>query len=147
MVTHKVNTQLTEVNIIRRSLYDLESQQGKVRQHYEDEISRLRAEIAALRQASHTGSSLGIPGLSPPCSSHGLTSGSAAITDSLLRDRDRERAKDRGLGPIPPDSEKDREKSGERREADRILDQRNSKRHKSESIGPGIAACFFFFLL
>ncbi|KAG6900067.1 hypothetical protein C0995_004389 [Termitomyces sp. Mi166 len=55
----QVNHQVNEVNTIRRSLYDLEVQQGKVRQHYEDELRRLRLELAGLRQAQ------GIPGFHP----------------------------------------------------------------------------------
>lgn len=142
-----MTSQLNEVNVIRRSLYDLEAQQRKARQHYEDEISRLRAEIATLRQSlttPNTAPSLGIPGLSPPHSGHGHAT--AAITDTFLRDRDRERTKERGLGlgALPPDCERDREKSRERREVDRVLNQRNPQRREPESIGPGIAAscCF-----
>jgi glucose repression regulatory protein TUP1 len=143
-----VNHQLGEVNTIRRSLYDLESQHGKVRQHYEDEISRLRAEVTALRQSltdPHTVTPPGIPGLSPPRSSNGhTTSGSAVVTDSFPRDRDRERTKDRGHVPMSPDCERDRERyrEVERREVDRVLDQRNPKRRKSESIGPGMALSY-----
>ncbi|KAF8218728.1 WD40 repeat-like protein [Tricholoma matsutake] len=135
-----MTSQLNEVNVIRRSLYDLEAQQRKARQHYEDEISRLRAEIATLRQSlttPNTAPSLGIPGLSPPHSGHGHAT--AAITDTFLRDRDRERTKERGLGlgALPPDCERDREKSRERREVDRVLNQRNPQRREPESIGPG----------
>jgi general transcriptional corepressor TUP1 len=143
-----VTSQLSEVGIIRRSLYELESQQTKVRQHYENEISRLQAEIATLRQnlpTPLTAPSLGIPGLSPPLSSHGpAMSVSATVTDSFLRDRDRERTKEHGhAGPILADCERDPEKSRERREVDCVLNQRNSKQRISETIGPGIAVSFF----
>ncbi|CAA7264258.1 unnamed protein product [Cyclocybe aegerita] len=40
----KIASQVNELNIIRQSLYDLESQHGKIRQHYEEEIARVRAE-------------------------------------------------------------------------------------------------------
>jgi general transcriptional corepressor TUP1 len=147
-----VTSQLNEVNIIRRSLYELDSQQSKVRQHYEDEINRLRAEIASLRQnlpTSHTAPSAGIPGLSPPPSSHGhATSTSANVADPFLRDRDRERTKERGHTgpPMPPplDSERDIEKSRERREVDRVLSQRNPKPRICETIGPGMPYCCCF---
>lgn len=43
----KVASQLSELNVIRRSLYELESQHGKTRQLYEEELSRLRLELAA----------------------------------------------------------------------------------------------------
>ena len=36
-----VASQINELNIIRQSLYDLESQHGKIRQHQEEEIARL----------------------------------------------------------------------------------------------------------
>ncbi|KAG6879425.1 hypothetical protein C0992_002691 [Termitomyces sp. T32_za158] len=51
----QVNLQLAEVTNIRRSLCDLELQQGRVRQHYEDELRRLRLELSSVRQQ-------GIPG-------------------------------------------------------------------------------------
>jgi glucose repression regulatory protein TUP1 len=142
-----VTSQLSEINGIRRSLYDLEAQHGKVRQHYEDEITRLRAEIANLRLGTpRTASSLappGIPGLSPPNSSNTHAPlGSATITDTLLRDRDRGRTKECGRDPLPPDYERDREKSRERREVDRALGQHNAKQRKSESIGSGMIVFF-----
>ncbi|KAG6899060.1 hypothetical protein C0993_001277 [Termitomyces sp. T159_Od127] len=55
---NQVNLQLTEVTNIRRSLYDLELRQDKVRQHYEDELRRLRLELSSARQQ-------GIPGFDP----------------------------------------------------------------------------------
>jgi glucose repression regulatory protein TUP1 len=142
-----VTSQLSEINGIRRSLYDLEAQHGKVRQHYEDEISRLRAEITNLRLGTpRTASSLvppGIPGLSPPNPNNThAPSGSATIMDTLLRDRDRGRTKERGRDPMPPDYERDREKSRERREVDRALGHHNAKQRKSESIGSGMRIFF-----
>ena len=137
-----MNNQLGEVTTIRRSLYDLETQQGKVRQHYEDEISRLRAEIATLHQNMadpHTISPPGIPGLSPPRSSNGHPlSGSTTMLDPFLRERERDRGRTKERGHSP-DGERDQERHREfdRREVDRVLDQRNPKRRKSESIGPG----------
>src|SRR6266851_6238503 len=47
-----VASQVNELNIIRQSLYDLEAQHGKIRQQYEEEISRLRAELMAARQGA-----------------------------------------------------------------------------------------------
>ncbi|KAG5728960.1 Transcriptional repressor rco-1 [Termitomyces sp. T112] len=58
----QVAHQVGEVSSIRRSLYDLEVQQAKVRQHYEDELRRLRLELAALR---HAAPPQGIPGFQP----------------------------------------------------------------------------------
>ncbi len=50
-----VASQVNELNIIRQSLYDLEAQHGKIRQQYEEEISRLRAELMAARQGATGG--------------------------------------------------------------------------------------------
>ena len=60
-----VASQINELNIIRQSLYDLESQHGKIRQHYEEEIARARAntEVASGWSGLPTGiASLGVPG-------------------------------------------------------------------------------------
>ena len=60
-----VASQINELNIIRQSLYDLESQHGKIRQHYEEEIARARAntEVATVWSGLPTGiASLGVPG-------------------------------------------------------------------------------------
>ncbi|KZT02993.1 WD40 repeat-like protein [Laetiporus sulphureus 93-53] len=46
---NKVTGQVNELNIIRQSLYELETQHGKIRQQYEDEIRALRTELHALR--------------------------------------------------------------------------------------------------
>ena len=60
-----VASQINELNIIRQSLYDLESQHGKIRQHYEEEIARARAntEVTTVWSGLPTGiASLGVPG-------------------------------------------------------------------------------------
>ena len=58
-----VASQVNELNIIRQSLYDLETQHGKIQQHYEEEITRARAEsraaAAAVAQAAAASSSSG----------------------------------------------------------------------------------------
>ena len=46
-----VSAQVNELNIIKQTLYELESQHSKVRQQYEDEVNRLRADLAQARQA------------------------------------------------------------------------------------------------
>lgn len=46
---YTVTSQVNELNIIRQSLYDLEAQHGKIRQQYEDELTRLRAQIELMR--------------------------------------------------------------------------------------------------
>lgn len=43
-----VQGQVNELNIVRRSLLDLEAQHGRVRQQYDDELGRLRAQLRHL---------------------------------------------------------------------------------------------------
>ena len=47
-----VAAQVNELNIIRQSLYDLETQHGKIRSHYEDELQRVRADGRAAMAAA-----------------------------------------------------------------------------------------------
>jgi len=59
-----VSSQVNELNIIRQSLYDLETQHEKIRRHYEEEVARARAEsraaaAAAVAQAAAASSSSG----------------------------------------------------------------------------------------
>jgi len=138
----QVNAQTNEVNGIRRSLYDLEIQQGKVRQHYEEELRRLRAEVATLRQGN--GPPVvppGIPGFQPLT----LTlSGPprpgpapSSLSDSYTRDRDHDRTKEKPRVPTSPTTEDDwelRPKSRDIRENDRMRDIREPKRFKPEPV-------------
>ena len=135
-----VNSQLNEVNTIRRSLYDLEAQQSKLRQNYEEEIRRLRADIAASHQGPPSTST------APPSGLSGITvrSLSRSTTPRLTADpliRDRERGRERGRNLTPPDPEWSRETFGDKtkmRDNDRIADLRDPKRLKSEHIPPGM---------
>ena len=52
-----VASQVNELNIIRQSLYDLETQHGKIRQHYEEEIARARAAAVAAQTAAASSAS------------------------------------------------------------------------------------------
>ncbi|KAF8623183.1 hypothetical protein AX17_007508 [Amanita inopinata Kibby_2008] len=47
----KVNAQVHELSLIRRSFYDLENHHNKLRQQYEQEINQLRLDISHLRGA------------------------------------------------------------------------------------------------
>jgi general transcriptional corepressor TUP1 len=150
-----VSGQVNELNIIRQSLYDLEAQHGKVRQHYEEEISRLRSELAArptagISHATVGPGSTGPPGISgqpsvapgilgPPSFNDPYYARDREPRDRDRDDRDRDRqARDRDRGP-DRDSRVDRERGvGERerveRERDRPIDQRDTKRLKTERI-------------
>ncbi|KAI0657026.1 WD40-repeat-containing domain protein [Cubamyces menziesii] len=46
----KVTSQVNELNIIRQSLYDLETQHGKIRQQYEEDVRNLRAELDSYKR-------------------------------------------------------------------------------------------------
>lgn len=50
-----MTSQANELNIIRQSLYDLEAQHNKIRLHYEEDISRMRAEGRAAAVAAGAG--------------------------------------------------------------------------------------------
>ncbi|GLB45183.1 putative anaphase-promoting complex subunit 4 WD40 domain [Lyophyllum shimeji] len=135
----QVNAQINEVNGIRRSLYDLEIQQGKVRQHYEEEVRRLRAEIATLRQAA--GPPIvppGIPGFQPLTLPGAPRVGPApsSLSGSFARERENDRTKEKPRMPTSPAAETDwelRPKTRDSRDIDRIGDVREPKRLKHES--------------
>ncbi|KAI5987818.1 hypothetical protein EDD15DRAFT_2464864 [Pisolithus albus] len=134
-----VTSQINELNIIRQSLYELESQHGKIRQQYEEELSRLRAELHAAGQ--------GLPGGAPPHQTVGPgtigpsgpptgpptvsgiqpATGPASYPDPYYtceRDRDRDRDHER-------DKDRERlERDRERELRDRERDQRDRERER-----------------
>jgi len=149
---YPVASQVNELNIIRQSLYDLEAQHGKIRQQYEEEISRLRAELMATRQGAAGGPpNLGVnvgpgaSGLPTPTAGPALPysdpfMGRPPRDPAFDRDRDRDRERDRGL--LERDRERDRDRDREakerererERERDRDREQRESKRIKPDRI-------------
>lgn len=68
----KLGAQVNELNVIKHALYDLEAQHNKVRQSYEEELSRLRAELAA--HARHTAPHPSTQGIAGLASSSGIHS-------------------------------------------------------------------------
>ncbi|KAI0724965.1 WD40-repeat-containing domain protein [Fomitopsis betulina] len=98
---NKVNGQVNELNIIRQSLYDLETQHGKIRQQYEQEIAALRAEVLALRSQGREREVLGLASLGrdpdpalrgePPLRVEPPLRGDPSMRGEPSRDRDRER--------------------------------------------------------
>ncbi|KAG1877108.1 WD40-repeat-containing domain protein [Suillus tomentosus] len=142
----KVTSQINELNIVRQSLYELESQHGKIRQTYEEELSRLRGELHALRQGVPAGAphppvgpaSVGPSGPpAPPPAVPGVPPGPGSYNEpyySRDRDREREREKDRERA----DREREREvRDRQREERDRDRERppaeaRDSKRIKTE---------------
>lgn len=147
-----VASQVNELNIIRRSLYDLEAQHGKVRQQYEEELNRLRSELAALPPKNN----LTQPPLpNPPPSGLYVTQppppmapaeslpvfapqSSTGTFHSRERELNREKLRDR---PMTVDRDarelEHKENSKERdfeRDLDRSADYRDAKRMKTERI-------------
>jgi glucose repression regulatory protein TUP1 len=150
-----VASQVNELNIIRQSLYDLEAQHGKIRQQYEEEISRLRAELMAARQgAAGVPPNLGVnvgpgaSGLPTPTAGPALPYSDPfmgrpprdpAFDRERDRDRDRgerERERDRGMLERERDRDRDREREAKERDRERERDreQRESKRIKTDRI-------------
>jgi len=123
-----VESQVTELVSIRRSLFDLEAQHERANNHYEDEIKRLRSELVAAHQSG--AAPVGIPGRSPrqlgapvPLLNTPATQSSSVI----LRGRapnDRER-------DVPERGVRDKSKDTAERDLDRVIDQRDAKRHKT----------------
>lgn len=150
-----MNAQIAELNSIRRTVYELENQQAKIRREYEDELHKLRSELATIRQSTHPAGPLGIHSLPsnsgaantsndsinnsssvapysepPPHSSNGRS------RDPPMDGRGKELQDLRGLGgrggepsSRAPPRDYDMEHSRER-ELDRLTDQRDPKRMK-----------------
>ncbi|KAK7044890.1 chromatin associated protein [Favolaschia claudopus] len=139
-------SQVNELNLIRQSLYELESLHGKLRHQYEEDLARLRAELHAVRQGA------GPPHRPLP------PQPSTSMLDIRDRERDpRERVPDRDRMPdriserepprdrerLPerergPDRDRDRERDSQR-ERDRERDrerERDTKRHKADRSRP-----------
>ncbi|KAE9407846.1 WD40 repeat-like protein [Gymnopus androsaceus JB14] len=137
----KVGSQVNELNIIRQSLYELEAQHGKVRQQYEEELSRLRSENHALRQggggggippsASHSSATIG-PGLAGPTSGNG---GVPPFNDPYFsrdsRDRGDRDARERERNERIERDNRERDPMRDR-DRDRPVDSRDPKRLKAE---------------
>ncbi|KAL4244758.1 hypothetical protein ABKN59_010289 [Abortiporus biennis] len=98
----KVSGQINELNIIRQSLYELETQHSKIRQQYEDEIRALRQENSTLRQQAQ----LAQGGPIPPPTREGIASlgRERAERDREREQRERERAERDLLAGPPPGS-------------------------------------------
>jgi glucose repression regulatory protein TUP1 len=124
-----VESQLTELGTIRRSLFDLEAQHERAHSHYEDEIKRIRSELVAIRQSGTTPVSLGIPGRSPrqlgavPFPNTPAMS-EAQSSSQLLRHRTLER-------DVPERELRDRSRDAVEYNLDRVGDQHDVKRQKT----------------
>ncbi|KIK12387.1 hypothetical protein PISMIDRAFT_18786 [Pisolithus microcarpus 441] len=107
------------MNMNPKSLYELESQHGKIRQQYEEELSRLRAELHAARQGPPMGPPT-VSGIQPDTGPASYPDPYYTREQDCDHDRDRERDKDRER------LERDRE----RELRDRERDQRDRERER-----------------
>lgn len=128
-----VTSQVNELNIIRQALYELETQHGKVRLQYEEELTALRAQVQAARQnipgplgsggTPHPAPSLtpiGPGGIPPPGAV--LPPPGAGFSDPYYgRERDRDRERD----PRDRDRERERERD---RDRERLVDRGDRER-------------------
>ncbi|TFK46770.1 WD40 repeat-like protein [Heliocybe sulcata] len=146
----KVTGQVNELNIIRQSLYDLESQHAKIRSQYEDEIARLKQDIDRFRQTAALSAAPGpgAPGVErstplmlsnpgPPGASsfdagfHGARERERERERMVERDRDRDRASERDRERERERGERERDRDRDR-ERERPVDTRDTKRPKTE---------------
>ncbi|KAK2464519.1 hypothetical protein APHAL10511_003498 [Amanita phalloides] len=111
----KVNAQLHELSLLRRSFFDLENQHIKLRQQYEDEVNRLKSEMSRFRPVS--GSLLS------------LASNSGVPSDARDNGRDRARTEREKRILVPPYARA----IDPEREIDRLTDHRSAKRLKSRT--------------
>jgi glucose repression regulatory protein TUP1 len=140
---------MTELTSVRRSLFDLEAQHGRVRQQFEEEVTRMRAELIAIRQQQSTSNSnlsVGIPSLrssaltkpSDPSSSFSSSSDQQQSQQGRPLTRDRPLSaldRDRSVDQLPQKTtrvERDERDVSERGvDAERLADPRDPKRHKA----------------
>jgi len=142
---------MTELTSVRRSLFDLEAQHGRVRQQFEEEVTRVRAELDAIRQQSNPNLSVGIPGLrsSTQAKSSDGSSSFSSLSDQQQSQQGRPFTRDRPSSALDRDSGVDQQmKRVERDERDvserggdteRLADPRDPKRHKARRDFSGIS--------
>ena len=136
-----MESQVSELGTVRRSLFDLEAQHERAHNYYEDEIKRIRSELLATRQPGAAPVPLGIPGRSPR--QLGALSvplpNTPAMTEAqsssqLLRHRALER-------DVPERELRGRTRDGVERDLDRVGDQHDVKRQKTRRNYTG--SCFY----
>ncbi|KAF7326087.1 Chromatin associated protein [Mycena kentingensis (nom. inval.)] len=123
-----LTSQVNELNLIRQSLYELETQHGKLRHQYEEDLARLRAELQMVRQGlpppppGPAPQLHNVPGPGHPAQPPLPLPGPGPGPDYRMVWRDRERDRER----VAPDRERERERDRERER------ERDPKRHKLE---------------
>jgi glucose repression regulatory protein TUP1 len=139
---------MTELTSVRRSLFDLEAQHGRVRQQFEEEVTRMRTELTAIRQQqpSNSNLSVGNPGLRnfARTKSSDASSSFSSLSDQqqsqqgrpFTRERpssvlDRDRSVDQLPQKLTRVERDERDVSERGVEAERLADPRDPKRHKA----------------
>jgi len=162
-----VESQVTELTSVRRSLFDLETQHSRVRQQFEEEVSRMRAELNAIRQQQPSSNNLqptanapvGIADVRSPRPSSGTPPNfsdpqQSQRRRSLIRDRppsvlDTDRVVDQPSQTIKiTRGERDEGDTSERGlDSERLADPRDPKRHKARRDHLGITNFSFLSTL
>ncbi|CCL98754.1 uncharacterized protein FIBRA_00759 [Fibroporia radiculosa] len=123
----RLTGQVNELNIIRQSLYDLETQHGKIRDQYEAEIRALRSELHALRSQGREREVLGLASL-------GRDRPDALRPDPAIRGE----PPMRGEPPVGRDRDRERELLRERELQRDVPRERDRDRDIIMAPGPGI---------
>ncbi|KAJ7665915.1 chromatin associated protein [Mycena polygramma] len=138
-----LTSQVNELNLIRQSLYELETQHGKLRHQYEEDLTRLRAELHAVRQGMVPQHRPGPPPMPMPLPLPPMPDvrererapererERERIPDREPRERERIPERERERAPVP---DRDRERIQERdRDRDRDRErERDPKRLKAD---------------
>jgi len=137
---------MTELTSVRRSLFDLEAKHGRVRQQFEEEVTRMRAELDAIRQQSNPNLSVGIPGLrsSTQAKLSDASSSFSSLSDQQQSQQGRPFTRDRPSSALDRNSgvrvERDERDVSERGgDTERLADPRDPKRHKARRDFSGIS--------
>ncbi|KAF5375675.1 hypothetical protein D9615_009336 [Tricholomella constricta] len=142
----KLVAQVTELNKIHQSFYDLEALHTKVRTQYDEEVHRLRTELHAVRQglAPHPPvgpASIGIPGPAGPSNAPpGIQIGAGPQPQPYNADpyyaRDRERERDKEREREQRDRERDRDRAERERESENRDRERDRPRGDARVVDP-----------
>ncbi|PPQ75265.1 hypothetical protein CVT24_007438 [Panaeolus cyanescens] len=154
----KLESQLVELNAVRRALFDLESQHTRTKQQYEDELLRLRSELNSIRHGHLEGPPMGsgavtVAGRSnssgPAAVGNGLspaTSTSIGAPAAMRPSPDQHHHSNYGVQPMPRDrkpSDRDHDMDWERerertREPQRERERGRERERADSGVGGGL---------
>ncbi|KAF8961764.1 WD40-repeat-containing domain protein [Flammula alnicola] len=141
----KLESQVAELDSLRRSLFELETQHARVRQQFADEMHHMRSELRSIQQSGQgqtPTASFGVSGRSP----RGLGVSDSSSNIPSLADsqrpmmREDQRSSSRGTDVHPDSLKTTRGNEGDLdRDPERLYDHRDPKRHKARRDHPGIS--------